>query len=65
MLRHWLTNVYAGASEVLGPLNREKADLQRKKADVIKNTAITFVMADLPKARQSYRDDPGPVRQPG
>ena len=63
--RHWLTNVYAGASAVLGPLNRQKADLQRKKADVNKNTAITFVMADLPKARQSYVMIRGQYDNPG
>ena len=63
--RHWLTNVYAGASKMLGPLNQEKADLERKKDEVNKNTAITFVMADLPKARQSYVMIRGQYDNPG
>ena len=63
--RHWLANVYAGASETLGPLTREKEALERKKAEVNKNTAITFVMADLPKARQSYVMIRGQYDNPG
>ena len=63
--RHWLTNIYAGTSETLGPLTREIAALERKKADVNKNTAITFVMADLPKARQSYVMIRGQYDNPG
>ena len=63
--RHWLTNVFAGASETLGPLTREIAALERKKADVNKNAAITFVMADLPKARQSYVMIRGQYDNPG
>jgi hypothetical protein len=63
--RHWLANVYAGASETLGPLTREKEALERKKAEVNKNTAITFVMADLSKARQSYVMIRGQYDNPG
>ncbi|MBU61747.1 MAG: hypothetical protein CMI26_04500 [Opitutae bacterium] len=63
--RHWLTNVYSGASETLGPLTRKIAALERKKAEVNKNAAITFVMADLPKARQSYVMIRGQYDNPG
>jgi hypothetical protein len=63
--RHWLTNIYAGASETLGPLTREITALERKKADVNKNAAITFVMADLPKARQSFVMIRGQYDNPG
>jgi hypothetical protein len=62
---HWLANVYTGAGETLGPLAREKEALERKKAEVNKNTAITFVMADLPKARQSYVMIRGQYDNPG
>ncbi|MBT5689703.1 MAG: DUF1553 domain-containing protein [Opitutae bacterium] len=62
---HWLTNVYAGVSEILGPLNREKGDIERKKADLKRNAAITFVMADLPKARQSHVMIRGQYDNPG
>ena len=63
--RHWLTNVYAGAGETLGPLTREKAALEKKKADVNKNVAITFIMADLPKARESFVMIRGQYDNPG
>ena len=52
--RHWLANVFTGARGTLGSFAREKKALEKKKDDVKKNAAITFVMADLPKARQSY-----------
>ena len=63
--RHWLTNVYAGASKTLGPLAQEKAALEKKKDEVNKNVAITFVMADLPKARESFVMIRGQYDNPG
>jgi hypothetical protein len=62
---HWLGNVYVGARETLGPLAMEKEALEKKKAAVTKNTAITFVMADLPKARQSFVMIRGQYDNPG
>ncbi|SVB10472.1 uncharacterized protein METZ01_LOCUS163326, partial [marine metagenome] len=62
---HWLTNVYAGASKTIGPLAKEKEVLEKKKADVKKNVAITFVMADLPKARESFVMIRGQYDNPG
>jgi len=52
--RHWLVNVFTGAQDTLGSFAREKMALEKKKVEVKKSAAITFVMADLPKARQSY-----------
>jgi len=63
--RHWLANVFTGAGETLGPLAKKKDALEKKKAEVKKNTAITFVMADLPKARQSYVMIRGQYDNPG
>ena len=65
MRNHWLANVYNGAGETLGPLAMEKEALEKKKAAVTKNTAITFVMADLPKARQSFVMIRGQYDNPG
>ncbi|MBT3636126.1 MAG: DUF1553 domain-containing protein [Opitutae bacterium] len=63
--RHWLANVFTGARETLGSFAREKKALEKKKAEVSKNTAITLVMADLPKARQSYVMIRGQYDNPG
>ena len=65
MRNHWLANAYMGASETLGPLAREKEALEKKKADVNKNVAITFIMADLPKARESFVMIRGQYDNPG
>jgi hypothetical protein len=62
---HWLGDVYAGASKTLGPLAGEKAALEKKKADLNKNTAITFIMADLPKPRESFVMVRGQYDNPG
>ena len=65
MRNHWLANAYMGASETLGPLAREKEALEKKKADVNKNVAIAFIMADLPKARESFVMIRGQYDNPG
>ena len=63
--QHWLARVYAGAQKELGPIKSEQADLEKQQADIRKNTAVTFVMADLPKPRQSFVMLRGQYDRPG
>jgi hypothetical protein len=63
--QQWLGRVYLGARKQLGPLTAEKAGLEKQKADIGKDTAITFVMADLPKARESFVMVRGQYNNPG
>jgi hypothetical protein len=63
--RYWLGRTYLGARKQLEPLNAEKAGLVKKKADIGKDTAITFIMADLPKARESFVMIRGEYNNPG
>jgi hypothetical protein len=62
---HWLARVYAGARKELAPIKSEKTKLEKQQADIRKNTAITFVMADLPKPRQSFVMIRGEYDKPG
>ena len=62
---HWLARVYAGAQKELTPIKTEKANLEKQQADIHKNTAVTFVMADLPKPRQSFVMLRGQYDSPG
>jgi hypothetical protein len=62
---HWLARVYAGARKELAPIKSEKTKLEKQQADIRKNTAITFVMADLPKPRQSFVMIRGEYDNPG
>ncbi len=62
---HWLARVYAGAQKELGTIKSEQADLEKQQADIRKNTAVTFVMADLPKPRQSFVMIRGQYDRPG
>ncbi|MCB1236396.1 MAG: hypothetical protein KDM91_15120, partial [Verrucomicrobiae bacterium] len=50
----WLANLYAGARDVVAPIEAEKAPLAKEKADIEAATPITFVMADLPEPRESF-----------
>jgi len=61
----WLGREYLGARKELAPLTAEKAGLEKQKADLGKDTAITFVMADLPKARESFVMTRGQYDSPG
>ena len=62
---HWLARVYAGARKELVPIKSEKTKLEKQQADIRKNTAITFVMADLPRPRQSFVMIRGEYDKPG
>jgi len=62
---HWLGRIYKGAKDTLKPLNDEKAKLVAEKNAIGKNTAVTFVMADLPKPRESFVMKRGQYDNPG
>jgi len=62
---YWLGHVYAGANAVLQPLREEKAGLVSEKDAIGKETAVTFVMADLPKQRESFVMKRGQYDNPG
>ena len=61
----WIERVYAQPPKVLADLKAEKTKLAGELDVISKNTAITFVMADLPKPRQSYVMIRGQYNQPG
>ncbi|HIL25035.1 MAG TPA: DUF1553 domain-containing protein, partial [Verrucomicrobia bacterium] len=63
--QHWLGSVYKGASKQLKPINDEKAKLVAQQDSIRKNKAVTFVMADLPKPRQSFVMLRGQYDRPG
>lgn len=63
--KYWLGQKYLGARKQLEPLKAEKAELVKKKAAIEKDTAITFIMADLPKARESFVMIRGEYNNPG
>ncbi len=61
----WLANLYAGARDQLAPLEAEKAPFAQEKDRIEKATPITFVMADLPQARESFVMERGAYDKPG
>ncbi|MCB1061859.1 MAG: DUF1553 domain-containing protein [Verrucomicrobiae bacterium] len=61
----WLLNFYAGAREVMAPLEAEKSPLEMEKASIEKAVPFTFVMADLPEARESFVMQRGQYDNPG
>lgn len=61
----WLENFYAGAKELIGDLKAEQTKIQNQKAELEKNVPFTFVMADLPKARESFVMTRGAYNNPG
>jgi len=61
----WLTHVYAGNRDLLAPMEQEKAPLEKEKSDIEKKTPLTFVMADLPKPRESFVMIRGAYDKPG
>jgi len=61
----WLANLYAGARDLLAPLEAEKAPFAQEKDRIEKATPITFVMADLPQARESFVMERGAYDKPG
>ncbi|MDV6030531.1 MAG: DUF1553 domain-containing protein [Phycisphaera sp. RhM] len=61
----WLANVYAGAREKLDPIKAEKLPLEKEKSEIEKQAPLTFVMADLPKPRESFVMRRGQYDNPG
>ncbi len=61
----WLANLYAGARDKITPLDGEKAPFVAEKDKIEKDTPITFVMADLPEARESFVMERGQYDKPG
>ena len=63
--RHWLRNVYAGARESLDRFEAQKSPFKIKKDEIEKAAPVTFVMADLPKPRESFVMQRGAYDRPG
>ncbi len=61
----WLTKFYAGARDLLSPLESQKNPFVAEKDKIEKGTAITFIMADMPKARESFVMERGAYDAPG
>lgn len=61
----WLSNLYAGARERLDPLDAKKSPFVAEKDGIEKATPLTFVMADLPEARESFVMQRGAYDKPG
>ena len=61
----WLRNAYAGARDVITPLEAEKAPLEKEIARIEKEAPVTMVMADLPKPRESFVMLRGEYDNPG
>ncbi|MDF1859721.1 MAG: PSD1 and planctomycete cytochrome C domain-containing protein [Verrucomicrobiales bacterium] len=61
----WLTNLYAGSQDLLAPLKAEKAPFEQEKMQIEKDAPTTFVMADLPEARESFVMERGQYDNPG
>lgn len=62
---YWLGNLYAGITPDIGELQAKKKSIVAEKAKVNENVPFTFVMADLPKPRQSFVMLRGAYDRPG
>lgn len=65
VFRHWLRHKYAGAREILDAIAADKTPLVKEQSDIEKRTPLTFVMADLPKPRESFVMVRGQYDNPG
>lgn len=63
--KFWLTDIYAGGQEIVNNLNEKKAPFEKEKNEIEKAAPITFVMADLPKPRESFVMLRGAYDRPG
>ncbi|MEX2578277.1 MAG: PSD1 and planctomycete cytochrome C domain-containing protein [Verrucomicrobiales bacterium] len=61
----WLGNFYAGARDLLRPLEAEKAPFENEKTKIEEAVPVTLVMADLPEARESFVMKRGQYDNPG
>ncbi len=62
---YWLINQYAGAEETLGDLKSQRNVLEKRKSTIEEKTPVTFVMAELPKPRDSFVMLRGAYDKPG
>jgi hypothetical protein len=60
----WLKKFYAGARDVIDPLEAEKSPLATEKTNIEKSIPFTFVMADLPTPRESFVMERGAYDKP-
>ena len=51
---HWLGNIYAGARDLIAPLESEKLPFEEQKEKISNDQPYTFVMADLPRPRKAF-----------
>ena len=65
IFHHWLGHIYAGEITGLKPLQEERTKVLQEKEALKKQTAVTFVMADLPKQRDSFVMKRGEYDNPG
>ena len=62
---HWRNNVYKGLPKHLTALHKKREEIEKKKEALNKEIPSTFVMADLPKARESFVMVRGQYNNPG
>ena len=62
---HWRNNVYKSLPKHLTALHKKREEIEKKKETLNKEIPSTFVMADLPKARESFVMVRGQYDNPG
>ncbi len=62
---YWLINRYADSEKELGSLKTKRKTLEKQKAAIEGKTPLTFVMAELPKPRESFVMMRGAYDKPG
>ena len=62
---YWRNNLYKGFPQELIAFNKKKEEIEKKKEALNKEIPSTFVMADLPKARESFVMVRGQYDNPG
>ncbi len=61
----WLEKTYVGAEKDLKPFKDKKAKFEKEQDEIDAKVPMTFVMAELPKARESYVMIRGAYDKPG
>ena len=65
ILRAWLRHVSADLRNRIAPIEKEKVKAEKEKQAFDKSIPLTFVMADLPKPRESFVMLRGAYDKPG
>ena len=63
--KHWRRNIYAGTGKLIKDLQPRLTEIEKEMAQIEKDIPLTFVMADLPKPRQSFVMVRGQYDNPG